>query len=169
MIHPVLTTERLTMRGLSNNDAPAFASFFASEHSGFYGGPVHAEESWRKLSMYAGHLILRGYAPWALTLSETGETIGMAGPWYPEGWPEPEITYFLLQEHGGKGYATEAVRAALNWCFANGWTRVISAVAEANTASVRIVKRLGAAAEEMVTIPPDREMRIYRYPTPEAA
>jgi hypothetical protein len=46
---------------------------------------------------------------------------------------------------------------------------VISAVAEANTASVRIAKRLGAAAEEIVTIPPDREMRIYRYPTPEAA
>ncbi len=168
MTPPILTTERLTLRGLSLADAPAFARFFASDHSAFYGGPIHAEESWRKLSMYAGHWTLRGYGPWALTLTETGETIGMVGPWYPDGWPEPEITYFLLEEHGGKGYATEAVRASLDWCFAKGWTRVMSAVAEANTPSIRIVERLGATDEGMTIIPPDRAMRIYRYPRPHA-
>lgn len=169
MTPPVLTTERLTLRGLSLDDADAFARFFASSHSAFYGGPVHAEESWRKLSMYAGHWCLRGYGPWAVTLSETGETVGMAGPWFPDCWPEPEITYFLLEDHAGKGYATEAVRAALDWVYANGWRTAMSAVAPENAPSIGIVRRLGACAEGMVTIPPDRAMQIYRYPTPEAA
>lgn len=168
MTPPTVTTERLTLRGLSLADADAFARFFASDHSAFYGGPIHSEESWRKLSMYAGHWTLRGYGPWAITLTETGETIGMAGPWFPEGWPEPEITYFLLEEFGGKGYATEAVRASLDWVFANGWTCAMSAVAECNAPSIKIVERLGATAEGLVTIPPNREMRIYRYPTPES-
>ena len=167
MIPPILTTERLTLRGLSLDDADAFARFFASDHSAFYGGPIHAEESWRKLSMYAGHWTLRGYGPWAITLTETGETLGMAGPWFPDGWPEPEITYFLLEEAGGKGYATEAVRASLDWVFANGWTSAMSAVAEGNIPSIKIVERLDAVAEGMVTIPPNRDLRIYRYPTPE--
>jgi len=166
---PTLTTERLTLRALSLADAPAFAAFFASEHSHFYGGPLHAEESWRKLSMYAGHWSLRGYGPWAVTLTATGETVGMAGPWFPEGWPEPEITYFLLPEYTGKGYATEAVRAVLDWTRASGWTSAMSAVAPENAPSLAIVERLGATDEGPVTIPPNREMRVYRYPRTEAA
>jgi RimJ/RimL family protein N-acetyltransferase len=91
----------------------------------------------------------------------------MVGPWFPGEWPEPEITYFLLEECGGKGYATEAVRASLDWVFANGWTTAMSAVADGNIPSLKIVERFGAVAEGMVTIPPNREMQIYRYPTPE--
>jgi RimJ/RimL family protein N-acetyltransferase len=44
----------------------------------------------------------------------------------------------------------------------------MSAVAEANTPSIRIVERLGATDEGMTIIPPDRAMRIYRYPRPQA-
>ncbi len=166
---PILTTERLTLRGLSDADVSAFARFFGSEHSSFYGGPIHAEKSWRKLAMYAGHWSLRDYGPWAVTLTATGETIGMVGPWYPEDWPEPEITYFLLEEYTGKGYAIEAARVALDWAFAQGWPTAISAVAPENTASARIAMRLNGTPEGMVTISPDREMQVYRYPTPEAA
>ena len=93
----------------------------------------------------------------------------MVGPWYPDGWPEPEITYFLLKDFVGQGYATEAIRAALDWVFAQGWTTAISAIAPENTASVGIAERLNGIPEGMVTIPPDREMQVYRYPTPEAA
>lgn len=168
-VAPVLATERLTLRGLSLADAPAFRVFFASEHSAFYGGPVHAEESWRKLSMYAGHWSLRGYGPWAMTLTATGETVGMIGPWFPDGWPEPEITYFLLPDYLGKGYATEALRAVLDWVHAEGWTSVMSAVAPDNHPSIALVERFGATDEGMVTIPPNRAMRVYRYPQTEAA
>ena len=169
MLPPIIITERLTLRGLSDADVGAFARFFGSEHSSFYGGPIQPEESWRKLAMYAGHWVLRGYGPWAVTLTDTGETVGMVGPWYPEGWPEPEITYFLLEDYIGKGYATEAARAALDWAFAQGWSTAISAVAPENTASIEIAKRLNGKPDGMVTIPPDREMQVYRYPTPEAA
>lgn len=166
---PVLHTERLILRGLSLADGEAFRLFFASDHSAFYGGPVEAEESWRKLSMYAGHWPLRGYGPLAITLGD-GATIGMVGPWFPEGWPEPEITYFVLQEHGGKGYAAEAVRAVLDWLFTTaGWTQAMSAIAPGNIPSIRMAERLGARKEGSAVIPPNRPMDIYRYPAPEAA
>ena len=59
------------------------------------------------------HWVLRGYGPFALEDKATGAFIGVAGPWFPEGWPEPEITWALMLGQTGKGYATEAARRAL--------------------------------------------------------
>ena len=161
-------TERLALRELGPQDAGAFAAFFASPHSAFYGGPVSADESWRRLAMYAGHRALRGWGPWAVTLRETGETVGMAGPYYPEGWPAPEITYLLVPGHTGQGYATEAVRACIDWAWRAGWDEVVSAVEAANAPSVRLAKRLGGVADGEALVPPDRRLTIYRYPRPAA-
>ena len=169
MMPPVLITERLTLRGLSLDDADTFARFYGSDHSRYYGGPTGPVESWRKLSMYAGSWPLRGYGPWAVTLTDTGETLGMLGPWFPEGWPEPEITYFLLEEHSGKGYAREALRVALDWVFGEaGWTTAISGANPLNTASIALAESCGARPDGQADVPPYGMMDIYRY-SPEAA
>ena len=167
---PILTTDRLTLRALSTADASLFRDFFASDHSRFYGGPVGAEQSWRKLSMYAGHWSLRGYGPWALELRGTGESVGMCGPWYPEGWPEAELTYFLRAGCAGKGYAAEALRAARDWVFGTlGWKTTMSAIRAENSASIALATRCGAVLDGQVEIVPHGMMDIYRYSPTEAA
>ncbi len=169
MIPPVLSTERLMLRGLSLADESLFRDFYESDHSRFYGGPVGAEESWRKMAMYAGHWALRGYGPFALERLDTGESIGICGPWYPDGWPEAEITYFLREDQGGKGYASEALRTVLDWVFCTlGWTTVMSAIRADNHASLALAKRGGAVSDGQALIVPHGLMDIYRY-TPEAA
>lgn len=167
---PILHTSRLTLRGISLDDADAFARFYASTHSGFYGGPASAAQSWRYMAAYAGHWPLRGYGPWAVTLTQTGETIGMLGPWYPEGWPEPEMTYFILEEYAGKGYASEALSSALEWVFAEAdWTTAISAIDPKNQASVALARSCGAMHDGQADVALHGLMDIYRYPAPEAA
>ncbi|WP_374337836.1 GNAT family N-acetyltransferase [Leeia sp.] len=145
---PSFESERLLLRPFQQSDFEAMAHFFADPVSQFYGGPCSREDAWRKMAVYAGHWLLHGYGPWALEEKVSGQFVGLSGPWFPEGWPEPEITWALLPEHHGKGYATEAARRALQAAYEYcGWTTAISVVATGNVASRAVAERLGAQLE----------------------
>jgi RimJ/RimL family protein N-acetyltransferase len=54
----------------------------------------------------------------------------------------------LAREVWGKGYATEAARAALEWAFGElGRASVMSMIHPDNTASIRVAERLGQRSE----------------------
>lgn len=148
---PRLETDRLILRPHRESDFPAIAQFFADPVSQFYGGPVAGDEAWRKLAMYAGHWSLRGYGPWALERKDTGAFVGQAGPWYPEGWIEPEITWAIVPGQYGHGFATEGARRALHAAYdLFGWTTAVSVIAVANPASIAVAERLGARREREI-------------------
>lgn len=58
-----------------------------------------------------------------------------------------EVGYWLLKDARGRGIATRAVRAAAEHAFANGICRVEAHVRIGNTASERVLERLGFARE----------------------
>jgi RimJ/RimL family protein N-acetyltransferase len=59
-----------------------------------------------------------------------------------------EVGYIFAPAYGGQGYATEAVRALLDLAFGElGARRVVARVDERNTASRRLLERLGARLE----------------------
>lgn len=62
-----------------------------------------------------------GFGLWAMELKETGAFIGDCGLTYQEveGERELEIGYHVLGTERGRGYATEAARACLNYGFLN--------------------------------------------------
>jgi len=145
---PVLHTQRLTLRACTEDDFDAVADFFADDVSSLYGGPCDRITAWRKFAAWLGHWVLRGYGPWGLELKSTGEFVGWSGLWNPEGWPEPEITWALLPQFHGQGFATEGARRALQSAYEDfGWETAISLIDDRNTASVAVARRLGATAE----------------------
>jgi len=73
--------------------------------------PLTEGEGWRALASMIGHWQLRGYGPYAIENKKSKKIIGIAGFWYPNDWPEPEIKWALIPEYWGKGYATEAALA----------------------------------------------------------
>lgn len=167
---PSLTTERLTLRAPRPGDFPALREFYASPRSAFVGGPKTAEDAWRMLATELGHWHLRGFGRWAVEETESGRFVGLVGPWYPEGWPEPEIGWDLMAGFEGRGYATEAARAALSWAFdARGWETAVSLISPENVASKGVAQRLGARHERMVEIAPLGTLELWRHPRPEAA
>ena len=163
---PTLKTERLILRAFKPSDFEPMAEFFADRVSSHYGGPCSRNEAWRKFAVYPGHWALRGYGPWALETRADGVFVGICGPWYPEGWVEPEITWALHPDHHGRGYATEAARRALEAVFEDfSWTTAVSVIAVDNTASAALAVRLGAALEERIDAtfgPAD----LYRHQSP---
>ncbi len=164
---PTIRSERLVLRPFRAEDFEPMADFYASEVSSFYGGPCNREEAFRKFAVYPGHWALRGFGPWALEEAETGAYVGLCGAWYPEGWYAPEITWALVEDQHGKGFATEAGLRALRHLYTeSGWTTAVSVIAVDNVASQRVAARMGATHERDITYRYG-DAQLWRHAAPE--
>ena len=146
----MLETERLVLRMFRESDTDAYADMVADpEVMRFFGGePASRAEAWRNMAMIVGHWHLRGYGMWAVEEKATGEMVGRVGCWNPEGWPGLEVGWTLRRRFWGRGFATEAARAAIDYAFPElGRTRVISLIAPENVNSIRVAERLGERPE----------------------
>ncbi len=61
-----------------------------------------------------------------------------------------ELGFSLDPRHQGQGYATEASRALVDWAFAQGFHRVIGRLEARNTASARVLEKLGMRREALL-------------------
>lgn len=145
---PVLETARLVLRAPAARDWPAYRALMTSERSRGLGGPFDAARAFRDFAVEIAHWELRGFGPWALCLKGTDESLGLVGPWFPEGWPEREISWLLWAEGEGRGYAREAAEAALAYVFGvAGWDTAVSYVDPENMRSIALAERLGAVRD----------------------
>lgn len=164
---PVLDTARLTLRGLDARDFEVFAAFFASERSHFVGGPVDRETAWKVLARVIGHWTLRGYGSFGFVpKGSQGPSLGLVGPWFPEGWPEPEIGWMLFDPGlEGRGYVQEAVEAARAWAWRDlGWTTAVSYIHPDNPRSLALARRLGTVPDDTAAFPDAEPCLVYRHP-----
>ena len=70
--------------------------------------------------------------------------LGFCGFVRLEGMEESELWYELTQEVWGRGLATEAARACVRYAFEDvGMERVIAGADAPNTASLRVIEKLG--------------------------
>jgi RimJ/RimL family protein N-acetyltransferase len=90
-----------------------------------------------------------GWGLWALEERENGRLVGLAGlfPLAHKG-PEIELAYHVLPSRWGRGYATEAGAALLEAAWRETDLDYVVAVAfEENTASTRVMEKLGMTYE----------------------
>ena len=141
---PRVTTPRLVLRGWREDDVDAYAAAAADpEVMRHLGGVLDRAEAWRQVGLHAGHWVLRGYGNWAVERREDGVLVGRAGLWNPDGWPGLEVGWMLARHAWGRGYATEAGRAAMAWAWATlAAPRLIALIAPGNAASARVAERL---------------------------
>ena len=144
----IIETERLILRQIDpDRDFEPWAKAMADENTVRYLGtkPMNRAEAWRSMAMVIGHWSIRGYGFFSLEHKDTGDWIGRVGPWYPFGWPAPEIGWTIAPDHLGQGYATEAARASLRYVFdALGWSQVIHVIMEGNEASFGVARKIGS-------------------------
>ncbi|WP_281646896.1 GNAT family N-acetyltransferase [Parendozoicomonas sp. Alg238-R29] len=144
---PQIETDRLILRGLREEDFPAYAQWCTNPKFMKHIGPqkpISREDAWRSMAMVVGHWPLRGFGFWALEEKATGELVGRAGLFEPEGWPGTEVGWGLDPNHWGKGYATEAAKAAVKWGFENTDNdELISLISPDNHPSIKVSERIG--------------------------
>jgi RimJ/RimL family protein N-acetyltransferase len=142
----VLETARFWLRPTRLEDFDAWAQFVADPVATRYlGGPQPRAVAWRSFLTMAGAWHLQGFAMFSVIDKASGRWLGRVGPWYPEGWPGTEIGWGIVSDCWGRGYATEAARAAVDWVFAAlGWREVIHVIDVDNVASQALARKLGS-------------------------
>jgi len=151
-----LETPRLLLRVPRREDFDAWARFMADEEATRHiGGLQPRPVAWRGLAAMVGSWHLQGYAMFSVIEQASGEWIGRVGPWQPEGWPGPEIGWSIVRSRWGRGYATEAAAACIDWAFDQlGWDEVIHTIVPANDLSKAVATRLGSRYLRMDQLPP---------------
>ena len=150
---PVLETLRLKLRGYGLEDFDAYAAMWAdpevTRHIGD-GSPKSEAESWTSLLRAVGHWQILGYGSWAIDEKPSGRFIGGIG--FNDSKRDRgdalkdllELGWMLSPSGSGKGYATEALQAVLEWGKTHfGQVRVIAITAPENIASMRVAQKCG--------------------------
>lgn len=146
MLGPTLETDRLLLRPPSAEDFEPWAALLADpEAARFIGGVQPPAGAWRSLATMAGSWVISGFGNFSVIEKTSGRWIGRAGPWYPDGWPGPEIGWSFDRSAWGHGYATEAARRCVDFAFeVLGWDRVVHPIDAANAASIAVARRIGS-------------------------
>jgi len=148
---PVVETARLVLRANRAEDLDeAVAMWGDPQVVRFVGGrPFSREEVWARLLRYLGHWSLAGYGFWSLHERATGRFVGEVGmadfkrDIAVDFQGAPEAGWVLAPWSHGKGYATEAVTAALAWAEAAGHPRTVCLIDHDNAASLRVAAKCG--------------------------
>jgi RimJ/RimL family protein N-acetyltransferase len=74
---------------------------------------------------------------------------------------EPELAFELLRRVWSQGYATEASRAVLDWARSSGYERVWATVWDWNTASRRVLAKLGFPETGRTEVDPVRGATLF--------
>jgi RimJ/RimL family protein N-acetyltransferase len=139
------------MRGYEAEDLDALAATWAdasvARHIG--GRPATREEAWARLLRYVGHWSLLGFGYWVVEERASGAFLGEIGFADFKRDIEPgfgdalEAGWALAPSAQGRGYATEAVRAALRWADGSLGRRAVCMIAPENEPARRLALRCG--------------------------
>jgi RimJ/RimL family protein N-acetyltransferase len=149
---PVIETQRLRLRGHRLDDLAACVAMWADpEVTRYIGGRSPSEQDvWFKILRYAGLWSLMGFGYWALEEKATGSYIGELGfadfkrDIDPSMRGVPELGWVLASSAHGKGYATEAVAAAVAWADATlAVSKTVCIINPANVQSIRVAVKCG--------------------------
>jgi RimJ/RimL family protein N-acetyltransferase len=142
----LLKSARLGFREYRDNDVVWMAQVFGDAYARrFY--PEHGKDeklrAWITWSQrnYAAH----GFGLWAIELLSSGQFIGDAGLTLQrvEATSLLEVGYHVHPSYRGRGLATEAAHACLNWAFENTpYSTVCSIVHPENVASIRVAEKV---------------------------
>ena len=143
----IVETDRLWLRQFVPDNAEAVLEYSGKPEVMQYVAPclTSIEEAVRileegPLSDYGKY----GFGRWAVVLKENQRVIGFAGLKFLEDLQEVDLGYLLMPECWGKGLATEAARASVNYGFETlRLSQILGLVEVPNVRSVRVLEKIG--------------------------
>lgn len=142
-VAPTLTTPWLRLRMPVLADFEHRAGFYASDRSVWEDGPVPRAQAWRIWASEVAQWPLMGAGPFSVEGLD-GTYLGEVGIYQPEGYPEPELGWFVVPEAEGRGIAHEAARAVLHWARDTlGLDHLVNYIDPGNARSIALGERLG--------------------------
>jgi RimJ/RimL family protein N-acetyltransferase len=149
-----LETERLVLRPFEESDLDGMHAIQSDVESArwLYNEPRTLDETKELLAKKIANDRFSAEGDWlaaAVVTRESGQFVGdLSMQWLSEQHRTGEIGFIFDRAHQGNGYATEAARAFLTFGFEQfGFHRVIGRTEARNTASARVLEKLGMRLE----------------------
>ena len=107
--------------------------------------PFDEAEIFAMLGADVAHWSQHDFGPWVLLERESGVLIGRGGLRLTkvDGADLVELPWAVRSDHWGRGLATEAAAAALDWARDVGLDEVVALIIPENQASQRVAERIG--------------------------
>lgn len=141
----ILETERLVLREFDISDAQSMYELnLDPEVIKYTGDPPFKslDEAKTFLENYQDYQ-KNGFGRWAMITKEENEFIGWCGLKLNEE-TYIDLGFRIFRKHWGKGYATEAARACINYGFNQlGFKQIIGRVVAENVASIKVLEKIG--------------------------
>lgn len=144
-----LQTGRLLLRQWRDEDLPAFAAMSADPAVMEFLSPLAAPGACGEwAARLRGHWREHGFGLWVVERPGEAGFVGVVGlgriPYRAHFTPAVEAAWRLARPYWGRGYASEAARAALDYGFeALGLGEIVAVTVSANLRSRRVMERLG--------------------------
>ena len=163
----VIETERLNLREVTERDAPFileilndpdFMRFVADR------GVRTLEDARRYVAeRFVGSYRREGFGFWLVEPKDSGTPAGICGLIRRDTLPGIDVGYAFLPPFRARGYASEAAGAVVRYARETlGLERLYAIVNPDNSASVRVLEKLGMRFERMVRLSDDEpEIKLF--------
>ena len=153
---PTLHTPHLFLRPWRLEDGDTWFNILQEEGILRY-FPNQTPPSREKADSYIAHHLthwqLRGYGHWAVVPRQDGHVVGWCGLEYLPELNETEVAYLLSNRVWGRGYATEAARASVQFGFGSArLEKITGLVHPENLGSVRVLEKCGLTFADRITL-----------------
>ena len=177
-----IETERLILRRWRAGDLEPFAALNADPKvMEFFPAPLTRDEAAFMIARMEAKFVVHGFCFWAVEEKQSGRLAGFTGLNRPDQAlpfaPCVEVGWRLAREFWGRGYASEAGRAALAYGFgALKLPEIVAFTVPGNIRSRAVMERLGLAHDltgdfEHPGLPEGHRLRhhmLYRQARPQA-
>lgn len=146
-MHIIIETPRLILRTFTHEDAALIYELNRDPEVTRY--TLDGMRDNKQASEVLEQVILPQYklynhGRWAVHIKDTLQFIGWSGLKYRPELDEVDLGYRYIKEAWGKGYATEAARACIQYGFEKiGIQRIVGRALPGNTASMQVLEKCG--------------------------
>jgi ribosomal-protein-alanine N-acetyltransferase len=151
-----IETARLLLRPFASDDLDAYQAVREKPGVLRYFSPVSSDPMRQReiartlIARFIAHWEQDGYGPWAVIDKESGRLIGHHGLRFMPEFGETEILYLLDSAFWGRGLASEAAKAALDYARDPLQLQRLMAIARLeNAASLRVMTKAGFTFRRM--------------------
>ncbi len=162
---PFIKTPRLALMEPSKDAFNAYLVFYSDlVASQMYGGPLTKGQTWARLKADIGSWYMLGFGVWVLKEIDSDRVVGTCGFWKGCDWPT-ELTWWILPQARGKGYAIEASKAAIDHAYNQfNWCSVETYMNDDNIAARNLAIKLGGIKHDRRKFPDGLERDVFIIP-----
>lgn len=149
---PAVESPRLILRGWRPEDLEPMTAINSDPEVARWLGSPDPAKTGERIRAWTEHWRRLGFGLWAVEETVSGQMVGRVGFVHQDDWTasehDAEIGWTLASHVWGRGYATEAATAALNWARPReDLQRIISITLPTNLRSRRVMEKLGLSYE----------------------